>query len=822
MNKRIIFEIGEGSFETGFPVKMRISENGKPHFAEIVGRFPAAPEIPQTYYEWQSAYYKLPGNWLITIPDVQITNFSNSEICHQAANNFLDSFNKWLNQPAVRKLERQLLKKIGELDNVRIILQTQNPLLRKLPWHLWEIFDDDNIKPEIVISSEYKPDQVKLKTPVKILAIFGDSQDINIESDFKSLMEKLPDAIIEPLLQPSREMLLDKLWHQSWDILFFAGHSRSHEDGSLGEIQINKSQTLPISDLRHSLKYAVQKGLKLAIFNSCDGLGLAHNLSDLRIPYMIVMREPVPDIVAQNFLKYFLTFFASGESLYSSVQHSRVRLQEELETEYPCASWIPVIFQNPAASSLKYPQHQGLKSKILRLSSFTSCAFLLIIAAGYYWEDFKFKQRFSEGEKILINTVNDVDKQEAVTAFWWKNYQLATERFTNYLKKYPQDGEARIYLENARISNQKSVKIGVVIPAVSNANVALEILRGVAQAQQEINDSGGVRGKLLKIQIANDDNQPEIAKKIASKFVSNQDILAVVGHNSSDASVPASNIYQQGKLVMISPTSSSTKLTDRADRTYGNYIYRTVISFAITAEYLVEYANNKQKNNILICNDTKAVDQSFEIAFINAMRNKGLKLVTGINCDFAASNFQSVEIIKQAREKKVDAILLNPQVDRIGKAFEIGKANQGEILLLGNPSLHTQKTLDTGNFINGMVLAVPWQSDVSPNQNFVENSNRIWQNSGLITWRTATAFDATKIIATAMKKRGNLRVDVRDALSDNFVFFGATGTIKFLHYGDRVGDRVGNAVLVEVKPDKKRVSEYEFVPKIINENQLVR
>ncbi|WP_353931334.1 ABC transporter substrate-binding protein [Okeanomitos corallinicola TIOX110] len=813
MGKRVIFEIGEGNFEQGFPVKIRIGEEGKLHFAEINGNLPAFPELPQVYYQWQSAYNKLPGNWLITVPDAQITNVSTSEICHQAANKFLTSFNNWLNQKSVRKLERQFLRKIGEWENVRCILQTQDPLLRKLPWHLWEVFDDHHIKPEVVISSEYKPDKVKLKSPVKILAIFGNNKDINIESDFHSLMEKLPDAIIEPLLQPSREDLLDKLWHQSWDILFFAGHSSSQADGSLGEIQINEKQTLPISDLRHSLKYAVQKGLKLAIFNSCDGLGLAHNLSDLRIPYMIVMREPVPDIVAQSFLRYFLTFFASGESLYTSVQHSRVRLQEELETEYPCASWIPVIFQNPAASVLKYPKYRYVHKIIFKSSMMTGLIFLLMIIFGYCLEEFKFRQRFSEGEKVLIDSDVDFDKEAGVKALWWKKHQLAIKHFTDYLKDYPHDAEARIYLENAKIKNQPSVKIGVAVPTGSNPNVALEILRGVAQAQQEINNDGGIGEKFLKIQIANDDNQPKIAKKIASRFVESRDILAVVGHNSSDASVPASNIYQAGKLVMISPTSTSIQLTHGNNKTDGNYIYRSVISFAVIAENLVEYAKKAEKNNILICSDTKAADQSFEISFTNAMTSKGIKFMNDINCDFADSNFQSTEIVKQAIEKKVDAILLNPQVDRINKAFDIGKANKGEISLLGNPSLHTQKTLESGSFVNGMIMAVPWQAAVSPNQKFVENANRIWRNSSLITWRTATAFDATKIIADAIEKKGSKRKDIQDVLSRNFVFSGATGTVKFLHYGDRMGDRVGDAVLVQVQPDAERVGKYEFVYK---------
>lgn len=59
------------------------------------------------------------------------------------------------------------------------------------------------------------------------------------------------------------------------------------------------------------------------------------------------MREPVPDAIAQEFLKHFLTAFASGKSFYLSVREAREKLQS-LEQYFPCASWLPVICQNPA------------------------------------------------------------------------------------------------------------------------------------------------------------------------------------------------------------------------------------------------------------------------------------------------------------------------------------------------------------------------------------------------------------------------------------------------------------------------------------------
>lgn len=95
------------------------------------------------------------------------------------------------------------------------------------------------------------------------------------------------------------------------------------------------------------MQRAIAHSLKLAIFNSCDGLGLAWDLADLQIPQVIVMREPVPDRVAQSFLKHFLVAFSSGQPLYLAVRQAREQLQA-LEAEFPCATWLPIICQNPA------------------------------------------------------------------------------------------------------------------------------------------------------------------------------------------------------------------------------------------------------------------------------------------------------------------------------------------------------------------------------------------------------------------------------------------------------------------------------------------
>jgi CHASE2 domain-containing sensor protein len=281
----------------------------------------------------------------------QVTNVSKVEkveSCCNAAKDLRDRLNTWLCSEPFRPIREKLLEQLMPSEQIRIIIQTENIWLRRLPWHLWDLCDRYP-KAEIALSAPVyeRVEQFVLPHPkARILAILGNSIGINTQAD-RLLLEQLPDAEISFLVEPQRQEITEELWKQGWDILFFAGHSSSQADGETGRIYINQTDSLTIDQLRYALRKAVERGLKIAIFNSCDGLGLARNLADLQIPQMIIMREPVPDRVSQEFLKYFLQAFARGESFYLAVREAREKLQG-LEDQFPCATWLPMICQNPA------------------------------------------------------------------------------------------------------------------------------------------------------------------------------------------------------------------------------------------------------------------------------------------------------------------------------------------------------------------------------------------------------------------------------------------------------------------------------------------
>ena len=420
------------------------------------------------------------------------------------------------------------------------------------------------------------------------------------------------------------------------------------------------------------------------------------------------------------------------------------------------------------------------------------------------------QKRMSVGEKILVTAHNYAAKQEGTTAFANGNYVIALEKFHSSLKRDRNDPEARIYLNNTIAAKSDSYfRIGVSVPIGGNLNVAQEILRGVAQAQEKINRDGGIGGKLLMVEIANDDNNPEVAQAVAEKFVRDQKILAVVGHNDSNASIAAAPTYQEGGLVMVTPTSSAESLTGM-----GNYIFRSTPSTRNLADTLANYAVQVAgKDNIAMCIDSDSkVSASFKDNFTWAVYNYGGK-VSPLNCDLAAADFSPEEIPSQAISQGADALLLAPSVRKVGKALEIVSGNDDRLTLLGTHSFNTYSTLEDGrNSVNGMVLSVPWYQKPVARNSFIINAQELW--GGGVNWRTAMAYDATQTVSQAIASGADRQNLQQTIANPEFSTQGATSEISFLPSGDR--NLQGG--LVKIKPGKKSGTGYDFVALDLEKN----
>ena len=359
---KVIINLGQGDIEHGCSNIVVQLLRDRSYIRQFSGSLPAAPKLAQLYRQWQQSYRTFYQDKALRIGLLQTEGMRYSaasfkKICQQIPR----ELNLWLSSEGFAGIEQALRTDLQKNEPIQVVITAAQPQLQQLPWQFWQFIEDyplAEVSFNVLNWQETKSTRTR-NSQVRILAILGNSAGIDLQQDL-TILQALPDSELTILTEPPLTQLNEYLWQtEGWDILLFSGHS--HSDTEAGYIYLNQTESITISQLKHSLQKAIARGLQIAIFNSCEGTSLAVELADLCLPYTVVMREPVPDKVAQMFLQYFITAFAGGKTFTLAVKEARQKLVG-WETEYVCASWLPAIWQNPATGCLTW---NHLKPKVL-------------------------------------------------------------------------------------------------------------------------------------------------------------------------------------------------------------------------------------------------------------------------------------------------------------------------------------------------------------------------------------------------------------------------------------------------------------------------
>ena len=322
------------------------------------------PELDDAFNRWQENYRQIdtvrsylspePGQRLrLTIK--KVTQHSR----HKQMIEVKRRLNEWLNSGDTRwqRIRDRLIAILSGFGRqqvqIPLLLDTDDVLFCRLPWQEWSLFESYGFQSEIALRVRGRPGH---KIPpllpqhkVRILVVVGRSDGIQTQADLAIIQTlRRKGAEVISLIEPTLRQLCEALWdRQGYHIFVFTGHSGSHPNGQIGWIELNETDSLSIEEFKHSFQVAIEQGLQLAIFNSCDGIGLANQLAKLNLPRSIVMREPVPDEVAVAFLQYFFEGFSRNESLFTALYQARIKLEcfnaPQTNPGYPGVMWLPVL-----------------------------------------------------------------------------------------------------------------------------------------------------------------------------------------------------------------------------------------------------------------------------------------------------------------------------------------------------------------------------------------------------------------------------------------------------------------------------------------------
>ena len=443
------------------------------------------------------------------------------------------------------------------------------------------------------------------------------------------------------------------------------------------------------------------------------------------------------------------------------------------------------------------------------------------------------------GEESLLKSSTPRLKQAGVNEFAKSNYREAFNYFKrSWHEEERKDPETLIYLNNALLKAKKAdyYTLAVIVPVRKNEqgraenDLPKEILRGVAQAQTEVNlklfsseidsnlnglvfqENQAIKGKGLQVIIADDANLKEESIARANSLVKLGGVLGAIGHYTNAMTAHTVDIYNQNHLVLISPGSTTEAAREKPRKFFFRTVPRTKVSVEVFAKYVIEKKGQTKVAGFY--STSSEATSSFWEEFRKQFRERGGNTANITEFDLSQSDFNVKKAIQEVRQTEKTTIVLNPSHIPIAlnNAMALLQANLDRNWVLGTGGIYSQRTLEAAAELPSfekMAVAVSWHHLNSPNRKFLENTRKLWD--GNVSHRTALTYDAAKTLIQAIEEQQQpSREGMQKTLADpNFSATGATGTIQF----DTTGERKNfSPILVHIVKCSKEQFGVTFVP----------
>lgn len=339
-----------------------------------------------------------------------------------------------------------------------------------------------------------------------------------------------------------------------------------------------------------------------------------------------------------------------------------------------------------------------------------------------------------------------------------------------------------IFLLLSCAKKEKVIKIGGVGPLTgSQAEVGQDLINGEKLAVEEINAAGGLLGKKVILVSMDDKADPKEAVSVAHKLVSDPQVVAIVGHLNSGATLPASRVYYQGNIVMLTPASTNPKITKQGFKN----VFRACITDEVQGPLCASFAIDKlKKEKFTVLHDKTAYGQGIAEQFTKTVIDKGKTLLLFEGITEGDKDFTAILI-------KIKS--LNPDLLFFGGMFPEGglivkQAKQlglGTTFMAGDGCFAPEFMKIGGSASEGTIisfLSPPWEKGESTKE-FVAKFEKKY---GAVKNFAPYGYECVNIIAKAVKTAGKAdRKAILDTMADpNFYHEGILGRTQFDEKGD--------------------------------------
>src|SRR5882724_5350637 len=326
------------------------------------------------------------------------------------------------------------------------------------------------------------------------------------------------------------------------------------------------------------------------------------------------------------------------------------------------------------------------------------------------------------------------------------------------------------------------VKIGHVGPLTGGiAHLGKDNENGARLAVEEANAAGTrIGGTAVKFTLVAEDDQadPKVGTTVAQKLVDAK-VAGVVGHLNSGTSIPASPIYNQAGIPVISGSATNPKLTEQGFKTQFRVVGRDDQQGPAIATYI---ANERKPKLVAVIDDATAYGEGLANEVEKSLKAANVKVLPREKGTNKTNDWKAV--LTKLRGRNPDAVFYGGMTSTAAPLVKQGRElGMKAVFSFGDGACEGEMVKLAGEATEGLLCSQAGIPVAAASKKFLDAFKKRF-NAEPIIYAPFT-YDAANLLIDAMKKADS--ADPAKYLPElqKIEFSGATGRITFDSKGDR-------------------------------------
>lgn len=329
----------------------------------------------------------------------------------------------------------------------------------------------------------------------------------------------------------------------------------------------------------------------------------------------------------------------------------------------------------------------------------------------------------------------------------------------------------------------------------SEAAFGISTRNGVELALEEANASGGVKGKKLAVRVYDDQSKPEEAAAAATRLVTQDKVVAILGEVASSNSLAMAPKAQEAKVPMVSPSSTNPKVTE-----VGDYVFRVCFIDPFQGFVMASYSHGKlgHKKVAILTDKKSAYSEGLTEVFQKKFTEMGGQIVGVIAYSKGDTDFRSQ--LTNVKKLKPDGLYVPGYYQDVALIAEQARELGIKVTMMGGDGWDSDKLFELGGeAVEGSYVSNHYSADdPSPRvQEFITRYKAKF--GGVPDSLAALGYDSARVVIDALKRAPDASGPaLREAIAQTKDFPGVAGTITL----DANRNPVKPAVVLKVEGGK--------------------